>query len=348
MDDTNNSSQNTETNITPNNIQLKKLFFPFKGTCSLKKYWIHYIVSFLLSFIINIFSIFIMRKLIVLESLTLTVKWLINGINIFLLFFVYFHLFSLGIQRFRSIGKNPWLFLIPIYGFIIAKIIPEKNEQKKQYSNLIPLKKILLLLSIMLTISNTIMVRFIQTEFIVKLISTIHEARYQIIFPETKLYDSDDKYVMVEKKWFYYYLHIYDENCNSVSTLIFKKPETLEFLKSLKEKYQSIYDDYNIDKSDLESMVKSGYLDSWLNYYYINDFTSFLADSIHDNLYIELYGPNNWTVRTFRPEQAIYLFSDDEVLNKIKEEYEVSTIRYYIFDFDKIVEQFQYYDVYED
>ena len=73
--------------------------------------------------------LFLVKKLISINCLSFALKWTINGIFFLITIIFDFHIFCLGVQRFRSIGKNPWLFLIPIYGSVIVKIIPTKKDQ---------------------------------------------------------------------------------------------------------------------------------------------------------------------------------------------------------------------------
>ena len=321
-------------------------FFSFYGICSLRKYWIHYLLTFFSLFITYFLVLFLVKKLISINCLSFALKWTINGIFFLITIIFNFHIFCLGVQRFRSIGKNPWLFLIPIYGSVIVKIIPTKKDQSnnKYLCSKISLKKLYLLLSILITICNFFIGRVLPFKFL-ELAKTAKEIKQKTILSETKLHDSSDTYVFVEKKWFHYYLHIYDEDVTSIYTIIFKKKKTLDFLTTLKEKLENASKEKGSENNDeYEDFMNR--IDSMSDYYYVKDFISFVGESLSDNIYIELFGPEGWTVRTFGPDQALVLLSDEQALNEKMEEYEVSKIRYYLFDFDEIVEQFLYY--YED
>ena len=123
---------------------------------------------------------------------------------------------------------------------MIVKIIPTKKDQSnnKYLCSKTSLKKLFLLLSILITICNSFIGRVLQIEFL-ELAKTAKEIKQKTILSETKLHDSSDKYIFVEKKWFHYYLHIYDEDVTCICTIIFKKKETLDFLKNLKEKFEN-------------------------------------------------------------------------------------------------------------
>lgn len=318
----------------------KGRFFSFYGICSLRKYWIHYLLTFFSLFITYLLVLFLVKILISINCLSFALQWTINGIFFLITIIFNFHIFCLGVQRFRSIGKNPWLFLIPIYGSVIVKIIPTKKDQSnnKYLCSKTSLKKLFLLLSILIAICNSFIGRVLQIEFL-ELAKTAKEIKQKTILSETKLHDSSDKYIFVEKKWFHYYLYIYDEDVTCICTIIFKKKETLDFLKNLKEKFENASKEkYYEDNGDFMNMV-----DSMGDYYYIEDFISLLGESLDDNIYIELFGPEGWTVRTFGPKQALVLLSDEQALDEKMDDYKVSKIRYYLFDFDEIVEQFLYY-----
>lgn len=338
-----NNLQNKEINTNNQSFSRCNLpkgrFFSFYGICSLRKYWIHYLLTFFSLFITYLLVLFLVKILISINCLSFALKWTINGIFFLITIIFNFHIFCLGVQRFRSIGKNPWLFLIPIYGSVIVKIIPTKKDQSnnKYLCSKISLKKLYLLLSILITICNFFIGRVLPFKFL-ELAKTAKEIKQKTILSETKLHDSSDTYVFVEKKWFHYYLHIYDEDVTSIYTIIFKKKKTLDFLTTLKEKFENASKAKGSENNDeYEDFM------NWIDIIDIIDFISFVEESLGDNIYIELFGPEGWTVRTFGPDQALVLLSDEQALNEKMEEYEVSKIRYYLFDFDEIVEQFLYY-----
>lgn len=338
-----NNLQNKEINTNNQSFSRCNLpkgrFFSFYGICSLRKYWLHYLLTFFSLFITYLLVLFLVKILISINCLSFALKWTINGIFFLITIIFNFHIFCLGVQRFRSIGKNPWLFLIPIYGSVIVKIIPTKKDQSnnKYLCSKISLKKLYLLLSILITICNFFIGRVLPFKFL-ELAKTAKEIKQKTILSETKLHDSSDTYVFVEKKWFHYYLHIYDEDVTSIYTIIFKKKKTLDFLTTLKEKFENASKAKGSENNDeYEDFM------NWIDIIDIIDFISFVEESLGDNIYIELFGPEGWTVRTFGPDQALVLLSDEQALNEKMEEYEVSKIRYYLFDFDEIVEQFLYY-----
>jgi len=102
-------------------------FFSFEGVCSLKKFWIHFLI----------FIFFVVIDCCYSYIYAYTPFWgdLIEKIVYMFIFVVWIvHMLCLGVQRFRSVGQNPWKILIPVYGALVIEFVPElKDHTNNKY-----------------------------------------------------------------------------------------------------------------------------------------------------------------------------------------------------------------------
>ena len=101
-------------------------FFSFDGICTLKKYWLHVLISLLIFVLVVVLddgysdlSKYTPYGLDLAEKIVCLI--VLMGWNI--------HMKCLAVQRMRSVGVNPWKVLIPFYGPITVCFIPTKKDQ---------------------------------------------------------------------------------------------------------------------------------------------------------------------------------------------------------------------------
>lgn len=97
-------------------------FFSFDGICTLKKYWLHFLISLLIVVLDYGYSYLYEYTPYGLDlAETIICLIVLVGWNI--------HMMCLEVQRMRSVGVNPWKVLIPFYGPITVRFIPTKKDQ---------------------------------------------------------------------------------------------------------------------------------------------------------------------------------------------------------------------------
>lgn len=97
-------------------------FFSFDGICTLKKYWIHFLISLLIVVLDYGYSYlykYTPYGLDLAETIVCLIVLVVWNI----------HMMCLAVQRMRSVGVNPWKVLIPFYGPITVRFIPTKKDQ---------------------------------------------------------------------------------------------------------------------------------------------------------------------------------------------------------------------------
>lgn len=97
-------------------------FFSFDGICTLKKYWLHFLILLLIVVLDYGYSYLYKYTPYGLDlAETIICLIVLVGWNI--------HMMCLEVQRMRSVGVNPWKVLIPFYGPITVRFIPTKKDQ---------------------------------------------------------------------------------------------------------------------------------------------------------------------------------------------------------------------------
>ncbi|MBR4323668.1 DUF805 domain-containing protein [Treponema sp.] len=274
-------------------------FFSFKGICSVKKYWLHFLISLAVVLLDYGYYFFIKNPphwLDVVETVVYIVFLIVWNI----------HLICLGVQRFRATGHNPWTMLIPIYSSIIIKFLPScKDQSKNKYLNYtIPAEKLLRVLLIIISIiPNSASIRE-TTQTIHTDISKIRSGRVVFSTDEIncKQYYTDDGN--------YYYFDIYRYDGNIIDTLVFSKPKTLRFLKK-----QYI---------ELKQNNPENYMDAFINK---------IKDLYYDRPALELYDANGESIIHLEPYE--YVGAIDEIID----EYNPKIIRLWYEAFDSVVEE---------
>lgn len=274
-------------------------FYSLEGICSLRRYWIHFLISILIVAIDYAYAEFLCKYssyvLDLIESILCCI--ILLGWNI--------HLICLCVQRFRSIGINPWCAIIPIFGSIIAKIIPSrKNKSNNKYLTYeIPFERLFktLILAIGIAYSG-----IPNGDAIIRSIDEISKSDSgHVLFQNDSVicteYNTKDG-----KK---YIFNIFRYNDLIIDTLVFYKPETLEYLKNRYKK---------LKESNSEK--------------YLDDFSEVIFDLAKDYPYIELCDSEGETIKCFTSEKY------ENVTSEIVEEYGAKRIRYWYYGFDEIIE----------
>lgn len=277
-------------------------FFSVEGVCTLSRYWFHLLISIFLVVIDYCYSNY-------LYDVTPYFLDKVEKIVFFIVILVWnIHMICLGIQRFRSIGLNPWLFIIPIFGGIATKFIPScKDNSNNKYINYkIPNEKLLKIILLIIAlgysgagqIKNTLTNSEKQYEY---------QSDKEVIYTDKNIkitrYNSDDG--------IYYYFTIYQTENKVLDTVVFYKQETLDYLKSQYLKMQT-----------------SNELD------YISKFSDWIYKISNDYPAIELYNSEGESIRYYSPEEY------ENITDELLEMENPSIIRFWFFNFDEAISDF--------
>ena len=275
-------------------------FLSFNGICTLRRYWFHlFILVLVIAF--NYLYSYLYKFTPYALDLTETI--------ICMAFFIVWniHMLCLSIQRMRSVGKNPWKILIPIYGPITVKFIPSNKDQSnnKYLDYEIPGVKWLRIILLILAIFSSGLSSF--RDSITDAIKGVSET----ISKQETVFENEDikckKYKTEEGTFFYYNIYRYDGVI--IDTVVFSEKETLNLLK---KKYQEI------KKEEPED-----YLDIYCNFIYENS---------SSNPYTDLYDEDGENIASFNSDEY------ESITAEVIEQYNAKMIRFWYFDFDEILE----------
>ena len=256
---TNNSKSSAK--IRLNDIP-KGGFFSFNGICTLKRYWLHFIVSNLI-FTIDLVYSFLYKYTSYGSDFIATIICFSLGIIWQL------HMMCLAVQRMRSVAVNPWKVLIPFYGPIVVRFFPAKEDQSNnKYLNYkIPGAAWLRIIFILLTIAYSGF-----STFYASLLDSIKGLSLQTY--EKKIF-TDDFVECIESRTennTVYYFNVYgsENNMDIIDTAFFCEKETFENLKNM---YLELK----------ESNPKD----------YLSEFCDFIYSAAYDDPEIDFYN-NDW------------------------------------------------------
>ena len=197
-------------------------FFSFDGICTLKKYWLHFLISLLIVVLDYGYSYLYKYTPYGLDlAETIICLIVLVGWNI--------HMMCLEVQRMRSVGVNPWKVLIPFYGPITVYFIPTKKDQtnNKFLNYQIPGAKWLrvILMTFAITSSGG---SYFNDSIQDALNGLSKSSSEKIMFTNNdvtcKKYNTEDGIV--------YYFNVYRYEDSIIDTIVFQEKETFNYLKN--------------------------------------------------------------------------------------------------------------------